>query len=371
MRTLAALSCSLLLLPGCNKTETTVPEPVVAAVATPAAPEPEPEPPKPEDLWLQPSADDVVVVGSFNATYAFDEQERKSERLQARQSKTYEDWEWKRDAIVAVLLQQNLDIIALQGMGGEREVSDVFSSLREAGGEHYDDFDYAFVESTDRASGEHVAILSRYPIFDARRVNKGVKRHVAAEITLPGGQDITVVATSFSRGTNSSAAARRLKGAQTLRRTVARVATKQPVIVMGDLGDSFIPEDDGYRKSVPGVLAGAGGKKDDDCMDSASVASAQQTHLDGRTLDHIISCGLEISDAETSGREQVVRSYEVRSTTKRRTGATFRLNKRKASPATCVMPAVTSWCARRLSCPRARSAPTSPKPHPKTSLTPR
>ena len=90
MRTLAAISCSLLLLSGCNKADqTTAPsEPVVAAVTTTET-APEPEPPKPEDLWLQPSSDDVIVVGSFNATYAFDEQERSSERLQARQSKTY------------------------------------------------------------------------------------------------------------------------------------------------------------------------------------------------------------------------------------------------------------------------------------------
>lgn len=130
MAIVIALCSSLPLFASCDKakpTTTTPDEPVIAAVTTKTV-EPDPEPPKAEDLWLQPSSDGVIVVGSFNATYAFDEQERSAKRPAARQSKTYEDWEWKRDAIVEVLLQQNLDIIALQGLGGEREVGDIFSS---------------------------------------------------------------------------------------------------------------------------------------------------------------------------------------------------------------------------------------------------
>lgn len=284
------------------------PKPPVAAATTEPAPAPEtpPEPPAPPPKVPQ----DAFSIGTFNLDWAFDSIDAK--RPKAAQPHVAPDeaaWEWKRDRIVEVLVAEKLDIVALAEVGGDREISDITSSVKDKGGP---DYGYAWVKGEDAGSGKQVAILSRFPIANERRTDAYAPLHVAADVELPGGDTITVIAVHLKEGSLKGAMSQRNKMASSLKLHSMRERKKRPVIVLGTVGDPTLPKDEGYATSAAGMLAGKStGKKGDDCQDSASDTLAQGTTVGkSEAMDRIFVCGLELRGAETAGGELIVRQGE-------------------------------------------------------------
>jgi endonuclease/exonuclease/phosphatase family metal-dependent hydrolase len=278
-------------------TETTPP---AAAAATETAP-PKPASKVPEDAFS---------IGTFNVDWAFDSIDpKRPKQAQPHTAPDEATWEWKRDRIVEVLVAERLDIVALVELGGEREITDITSSVKDKGGP---DYGYAWVKGEDAASGRQVAILSRFPISNERRTEAYAPIHVAAEVELPGGDEITVVAVHLKEGGHKGATSQRNKMASSIKLHSMRERKKRPVIVLGTVGDPTLPNDEGYAASGAGMLAGKStGKKSDDCRDSATDTLAQGTTVGkSEAMDRIFVCGLELRGAETSGSGLIVREGE-------------------------------------------------------------
>jgi endonuclease/exonuclease/phosphatase family metal-dependent hydrolase len=277
-------------------TNETAPAPAPAAVA--------PAPPTPK------VPQDAFAIGTFDLEWAFDSIDpKRPKQAQPNVAPDEAAWEWKRDRIVEVLVAQKLDIVAIAEVGGDREISDITSIIKEKGGYEYD---YAWVKGEDAASGKQVAILSRFPISNARRTEAYAPIHVAAEVELPGGDEITVIAVHLKEGAFKGATSQRNKMASSLKLHAMRERKKRPVILLGTVADPTLPTDDGYAASAAGMLAGKNtGKKSDDCDDSASDTLAQGTTVGkSEAMDRIFVCGLELRGAEVAGSELIVREGE-------------------------------------------------------------
>lgn len=306
--TASLLMAGLLAASGCGPKAPPPKPPVVAqaeaaptaeAEATSAA---EPPPPK------VPA--DAFSIGTFNVDWAFDSiDERRPKQAQPNVAPNDEAWEWKRDRIVEVLVAEKLDIVVLAELGGDREISDITSGVKDKGGPAYE---YAWVKGQDGASGRQVAILSRFSVSNERRLDAYAPMHVAADVELPTGDVITVIAVHLKEGTTKGAVSQRMKMASSIKLHATREQKKRPVIIVGTVGDPTLPFDDGYASSAAGKLAGRStGKKSDDCDDSASSTLAQNISVGAaEAVDRIFVCGLELRGAETSGSELIVRGEE-------------------------------------------------------------
>ncbi|MEM9452719.1 MAG: endonuclease/exonuclease/phosphatase family protein [Myxococcota bacterium] len=287
-----------------NKPPPQPPEPV-AAVEPEPEPEPEAPPPPPPKV-----PEDAFSIGTFNVDWAFDPLgDKRPTTAKPHVAPDDDTWEWKRDRIVDVLVAEKLDIVVLVELGGERELTDITSSVTTKEGP---DYQYAWVPGEDKRTGRHVAILSRFPIKDERRTDAYAPIHVAAEVELPTGDEITVIAMHLKEGSNKGAVKQRNEMAKSLKRRVTKAAKKRPVILLGTLGDKTLPYDNDYKQSASGMLSGEATKQsNDNCEDSAAETLAQSTTIGGgEALDRIFSCGLVMRGAETSGRDIIVREQE-------------------------------------------------------------
>ncbi len=283
------------------------PKPPVAPAAEPEAEvteEAEPEAPPPK------VGEDAFSIGTFNLDWAYDSLgDRRPKSAKANVAPDDESWEWKRDRIVEVLVAEQLDVVALIELGGERELTDIISSVSTTGGP---DYNYAWLPSEDRLTGQQVAILSRFPVSNERRTDAYLPKHIAADIELPTGDAITVIAMHLPEGKNKGATNKRRKMATSIKRRANKQASSRPVIMLGTVGARTTPFDDDYNASAAGLLAGQGNRKQsDDCEDSASESLARATTVGaGEPVDRIFVCGLDMRGAETSSEELVVREQE-------------------------------------------------------------
>jgi endonuclease/exonuclease/phosphatase family metal-dependent hydrolase len=254
--------------------------------------------------------EDAFSIGTFNLDWAYDSIDgKRPKQAQPHVAPDEAAWEWKRDRIVEVLVAERLDIVALAEVGGDREISDITSSVKDKGGP---DYGYAWVKGEDATSGKQVAILSRFPISNEHRTEAYAPIHVAAEVELPGGDVITVIAVHLKEGALKGSTSQRNKMASSLKLHSMRERKKRPVIVLGTVGDPTLPSDDGYAASAAGMLAGKHtGKKSDDCQDSANDTLAQNTTVGkSEAIDRIFVCGLELRGSEVAGGELIVRQGE-------------------------------------------------------------
>ena len=121
----------------------------------------------------------AVTVGTFNLKWAFDQRNDRSDVANEQNADTLDDWEWKRDNIASVLVAMELDIVGLQEIGGSRELDDIVQAVKDSGGP---DYFSALVQGTDTFTSQQVALISRFPIQNARRFSISVSKHIAAEI---------------------------------------------------------------------------------------------------------------------------------------------------------------------------------------------
>lgn len=285
-----------LSLAGCKPSEPTPPpEPVVQA------PEPEPEPGPPPKV-----PEDAIAVGTFNVKWAFDNlEDRRPRQARNQVAKTDEDWLWKRDAIAKILIEERLHVVALEEIGGERELGDIAMKIRADGGF---DYHWAIVPSEDKHTGQHVGLLSVFPLSNERHLSAKMTKQMAAELTLPTGEEVTVVAVHARTGQYPAYQAERRKQARSVKFFVNRIAKQHPVIVLGTFNSVVLPHHDDYAKRSPGIFAGANTSNEgDDCMDSADFGPAQATSVDDVPLDRIFTCGLEMRDATASSQDAIVR----------------------------------------------------------------
>lgn len=291
----------LLDLGACSKNAPPPKSPAAAAPAPApeAEPEPEPDPPK--------VPDDAFAIGTFNLEWAFDDLgDGRPKKAKPFVPSKPEDWAWKRDQIAQILVAEKLDVVALVEIGGEREAGDIVSAVREKGGY---DYDVAWVESTDKATGQQVAILSRFSISNARRYEVPIEQQVAADVELPTGDTITVLAVHMRDGQQPAYASKRRKAARALKQKLKKEQAEHPVILLGTFNSMSKTFDDDYAKRSPGLLAGKNTSSDaDDCADSA--ADAASTNVEMEPLDRIFVCGLELRRAETTGQDAIVREEE-------------------------------------------------------------
>lgn len=290
-----------LLAAGCAKEVTPAQPPPVAS-----APEPEPKPEPEPEIEPPKVPEDAIAVGTFNLEWAFDDIDTRPKRAQPHAAKTPEDWVWKRDRIVEILIAERLDVVTLSELGGERELSDIAYEVRTKGGY---DYDTAWMEGTDRATGQQVAVLSRFRMTNVRRYDVRIKKHVAVDVELPSGDPITVVAVHLREGQAPAYSAKRRKSVRALNLAIAREHLEHPVLILGTTNSRVSTFDDDYAKRTPGILAHRNNRKQgDDCFDSARDAG--QTTIKGYPSDHIISCGLELRAAYASAEDKVLREDE-------------------------------------------------------------
>lgn len=296
------LPCCLLALGACTKQAPPPAAPIAAAPEPELEPEPEPVAPPVRERRV---GDDAIAIGTFNLQWAHDPLGDATKLANEYRAKTDEDWDWKVDQIAKVLAEEKLDIVALEELGGQGELTDIAIKIEELGGPEYD---WAFVESKDRVAGHHVAVLSRWPIVEQRRFEIHMRRHLAADIELPNGDTITVVAMHAAGGKYKNNEAARAKNAKALKRELNALQAKHPVIVLGTTNSPTLPDAKGYESSAAGLLAGKSTRKEaDDCEDSASFYGAQETTVHGDTADRIFVCGLELVDVDSTGQSSIVR----------------------------------------------------------------
>ncbi|MEM6290997.1 MAG: endonuclease/exonuclease/phosphatase family protein [Myxococcota bacterium] len=291
-----------LLTAGCDKQAPPPPPPV--AVAPEAEPKPEPEPePEPEPPKVP---EDAIAVGTFNLEWAFDEIDERPKKARPHRAKSPEDWAWKRDRIVDILVTEKLDVVTLTELGGERELIDIATEVSSKGGY---DYDSAWLEGKDRATGQQVAVLSRLPMSNVRRYDVAIDKHVAVDVELPTGDTVTVIAMHMREGKAPAYGSKRRKAARALNQAIAKERREHPFLITGTMNSVSHPYDDDYAKRTPGILAAKHNRKeDDDCADSATDAG--RTNIAGEPSDHIIACGLELRNATTSAEAEVVRDAE-------------------------------------------------------------
>ncbi len=293
---LAVLSLSL----GCQKQAEPPQAPIVAqsGEVDEVKPEAEPEPPK--------VPNDAIAVGTFNLEWAFDDLDDRPKKARPYAAKTPEDWAWKRDQIVEILLAEKLDVITLTELGGERELIDIATEVALKDGYEYDT---AWLKSSDRATGQQVGILSRFPISNVRRYDVSIDKHVAVDVELPTGEELAIIAVHMRDGKAPAYGSKRRKAARALQRAVSKELEGRPFLITGTLNSVTHPYDDGYAKRTPGILSAKHNRsEDDDCTDSATDAGV--TNTAGEPADHIIACGVELRSATTSAEDKVVREDE-------------------------------------------------------------
>lgn len=259
-----------------------------------AAEEPEPEPPK-----------DYFTVATFNLAWGHDELDDGPKRSQENGADTPENWDWKVKQIAELITKNKPDVVALHELGGSLEATVIVSAIKEAGGPEYK---WAFQESDDPQNGHDIAILTRFEVTTGRRLDLHMRRHLAAEIKLPTGDEVTVVAIHPPDGTNKRSVKARRKQVDALRREINSMLDDRPVIVLATMSSNIVPADDDYDKSAAGILAGADTSSDeDDCQESADSALVLETMTNGELGDRIVSCGLTMRDAMAEGRSIIVR----------------------------------------------------------------
>lgn len=300
----SALVCTCVLasiaLPGCKTAPPPQPPPVAARGPEPE-PEPEPEPPPPPKV-----PEDAIAVGTFNVEWAFDDVDKRPKKARPHRAKTAEDWTWKRDSIAKILIAEELDVVTLTEIGGEREAIEVADAVLAGGGYRYD---VACLPTHDKATGQHVAILSRFSMSNVRRFQTSIDKQLAVDVELPSGDTVAVVALHLRESQQPAYASKRRKAARSLRRELSRSLGGGPVLVTGTFGSKSHPYDDDYARRTPGILAARHNKEEaDDCTDSA--ADSGPTNTTGDPSDHIISCGLELRRATTSAENEIVRELE-------------------------------------------------------------
>lgn len=296
MRSVASLTVLALSL-GCQK-QAAPPEAPVVAQSGEIDEAPEAEPPKvPED---------AIAVGTFNLEWAFDDIEGRPKKARAHVAKTPEDWAWKRDQIVDILVAEQLDVITLTELGGERELIDIATEIALKDGYEYDT---AWLQSSDRVTGQQVAILSRFPISNVRRYDVSIAKHVAVDVELPTGEELSIVAVHMRDGKAPAYGSKRRKAARALQQAVTKERDGRPFLITGTMNSVTHPYDDDYAKRTPGILSAKHNRTDDDdCADSATDAG--NTNTAGEPADHIIACGVELRSATTSAEDRVVREDE-------------------------------------------------------------
>ncbi len=246
------------------------------------------------------------MVGTFNLGWAFDATDDRTEMANENNAATPADWEWKRNEIAKVLAREQLDVVALQGIGGERELIDLVVQLREASKLEYE---YAFVDGEDRITGLQVALLSKYPLQEKRRLDISLPRHVAADVKLPDDRTVTMLVVHLRAGSYRAQIEARMKQAKSLKRAVDQLRKDQPVVVLGDVNGELAPEQEGYKATAEGLLSGAAtpSKLEDDCKDSAYYEAAQMTDWQGKATHRIFVCGLDLRSAAASSRNLIFR----------------------------------------------------------------
>lgn len=293
MRALSLLALSsMMLAAGCDRQATTSPEPtpVVVAVATE-----DPEPPPPESF----------TAGTFYLEWFFDERDERSKLANEKNAATAEDFDWKMKEVAKVLMEADLDIVALQSVGSDREVRALVTYMMDNDGP---DYDFKILEARDRMTSQNVAVLSKFPMYSARHMDINLNKQLVVDVSLPDDEEITVVTAMLRAGNYSSQKKRRLKQAKDLRKQVRSMNEQQPVLVLGDLGSKALPDESDYRYSAPAILAGVHNKDEaDDCEDSAGWVEAQDTTVKNETRDRMILCGLEAEAFEVVGADLIVR----------------------------------------------------------------
>lgn len=305
MRHLPWLAVGIGLLSiSCKSEETTSPQvvapvpeaPAVVAVAAAEPPAPVAEDPPPEPVRIS--------VGNFNTEWFFDEKDNRSAAANKKNADSPRHWEWKLAAVARVLAAEDLDLVALQSVGGERELRALVDRLRESGGPAYE---YALVPGEDRITSQQVAILSKFPLSGARRFQVKVAKHVAADVQLPNANNVTVIAAHLRSGSYASQHEHRIQETVALANEAERLRKTHPVIVIGDLGSTTIPGDYEYMRSAPGVLASRDDADvTDDCVDSAEWYPARATTVKGEPRDRVIVCGLRADQFVVAGQESIV-----------------------------------------------------------------
>ena len=290
---------SVVALFACGPKSVSQPPQVADAPAPVVEAEPAPPPPPPPKV-----PEDAFAIGTFNLDWAIDAADVPRTVLgKENRAKTDEDWEWKRDSIAELLATERLDVVALQELGGERELSDIAWAIDQKGGPKYD---WVFVPSDDKATGLHVGLLSRFPIANERRLDVNMRKQMAADVELPTGDTITVVVVHARSGHYPAYLADRRKQARSVKRSLVHMAKTHPVVVLGTFHDLYTPSFPEYAESSVGIFAGSTTKTPaDDCQDSA--AHAGETTVTDTPAHRIFSCGLWMRAATASGRAMIVR----------------------------------------------------------------
>jgi endonuclease/exonuclease/phosphatase family metal-dependent hydrolase len=302
MKSALVCTCAFasIAISGCKAAPPPQPPPVTAQGPEPE-PEPEPEPKPPPKV-----PEDAIAVGTFNVEWAFDDIDKRPKQARPHQAQTAEDWNWKRDSIAKILIAEELDVVTLTEIGGEREAMEVADAVLAGGGYRYD---VACLPTRDKATGKHVAVLSRFSMTDVRRLATSIDKQLAVDIELPSGDTVVLVALHLQESQQPAYASKRRKAARGLRRELSRTVGERPLLVMGTFGSQSHPYDDDYARRTPGILSGRDNKEaQDDCTDSA--ADTGRTTTAGTPSDHIIWCGLELRRATTSSESDVVRELE-------------------------------------------------------------
>jgi hypothetical protein len=235
---LSSAVLALVALPACKSAPTQPPP--VAEVEPEPEPEPEPDPGPPPKV-----PDDAIAVGTFNVEWAFDDIDRRPKKARPHRAKTPEEWAWKRDSIAKLLVDEELDVVTLTEVGGEREAMEIADAVLTGGGYRYD---VACLPTHDKATGQHVAILSRFDMSNVRRFQTSIAKQLAVDVALPSGDTVTVVALHLRESQQPAYASKRRKAARSLQREVARTLQGQPVLFTGTLGSPVHPYDDNYAK---------------------------------------------------------------------------------------------------------------------------
>ena len=244
----SALVCTCVLASiatlGCKTAPPPQPPPVAAHQPEPQ-PEPEPEPEPPPKV-----PQDAIAVGTFNVEWAFDDVDKRPKKARPHRAKTAEDWAWKRDSIAKILIAEELDVVTLTEIGGEREAIEVADAVLAGGGYRYD---VACLPTHDKATGQHVAILSRFSMSNVRRFQTSIDKQLAVDIDLPSGDTVAVVALHLRESQQPAYASKRRKAARSLRRELTRSLDGKPLLVTGTLGSKSHPYDDDYARRTPGI----------------------------------------------------------------------------------------------------------------------
>jgi hypothetical protein len=138
-------------------------------------------------FFTVPALAQDVTVATFNCEFlVLRHVERKFEHADPPLDEA--DPRWEDDAfraarfreaaehVAAVLLQADADVLALTEVGDDEDVAVLQDALADAGAAYPNVF---VGRSTDTATGQHVAVLSRLPLSDPRAEIRGRERFLA------------------------------------------------------------------------------------------------------------------------------------------------------------------------------------------------